>query len=310
MMSQNLIAPAVNFLVALALTLGAAASIQAQDASGAASAPPPWATEPAKPDHAKDILSDEALLRQHLAGGDSGASAAINSAQKTRPGPAATGAPGAPQGTRDQGSEVAKAVKDFVKPLNQEINNSSVVQAVREIDATVSGRAQAEGAEGSPSYGQRGNDATGNNQGSNKGNRKSDSTAAALMWEQFLDDVLPWAVGGLAAGLLGYGGYFWLKMIKRKNLKQGDKRRAIRRNRHSERHSAGRASTSVALVESALKEAAAPASTLNVSTASGGSGQASSNSSNSSRSSRSSSRRSSSRSSSRSSNGVSGGAAR
>ncbi len=288
MIFQNLIAPAARLVVALALTLGAAISVQAQEANGAAGAPPPWATEPAKPDHARDLPSDEALLRQHLAGGDSAPSGAANSAQKTRPNPAATGASGATQGARDQGSDVARAVKDFVKPLNQEINNSSVVQAVREIDATVSGRNQAEG---SPGYGQRGTDASSNNPAGNQGNRKSDPSAAALMWEQFLDELLPWAAGGLAVGLLGYGGYFWLKLIKLKNLQQGDKRRAARRGRHA----SSRASTESAFVESGLHDAAVVKRTAQGSASAGGSGQPS-RSSLSPRS--SSSRRSSSRSSS------------
>ena len=64
MIIQHLIAPALT----LALALGAASPIQAQDANAGAGAPPPWATESARPDHTKDIPTDEALLRQHLAG--------------------------------------------------------------------------------------------------------------------------------------------------------------------------------------------------------------------------------------------------
>ncbi len=233
----SFIAPAF----ALALTLGAACAIQAQTTQGA---PPPWASEPAPSDHTKDIPSDEALLRQHLAGGDSGSAGSSDkpnaAAQKARPSAGAASASGQVQGqvARGDGSNsVADAVKDFVKPLHQEVNSSEVVKAVREIDATVSGRTQANPADGAPGYsavgyGPRGNDAP----TSAQTGRKSDPNAAALLWQQFVDEVLPWVIGAAALVGVGYVGYFWLKMMKIKRLKQGDKRRAERTSRHSERH--------------------------------------------------------------------------
>jgi hypothetical protein len=305
MISQSLI----TLVVALALTLGAVCAAQAQATHGA---PPPLATEPAPADHTKDIPSDEALLRQHLTGGDSAPSGAVNLSQKARQTPAVAGAPGALQGTREEGSDTAKAVKDFVKPLYQEVSNSEVVRAVREIDATVSGRSEADRANGAPRYDQPGSDAP----GSTQAGRKSDPNAAALLWEQLIDEVLPWATGGLVVGLLGYGGYFWFKLIQHKNLKLGDKRRAVRRGRrlernsertserHSERHSTSRTSTGAALVQSTLDNVAAPGPAATAISAPAGSGQPST----SSRSSRSSSRRSSSRTSSRSSSRASNGA--
>ena len=301
MIIQHLIAPALT----LALALGAASSIQAQDANAGAGAPPPWAIEPAKADHTKDIPTDEALLRQHLAGGDAAPSGTVNPAQKMRPPSAAASGPGASQGARDEsGNNVAAAVKDFVKPLHQEISNSGVVQVVREIDATVSGRGQADGAEGRPSYSQAGSEASGNNSGSNRGNRKSDPNAAALMWQQFIDEVVPWAIGAAALAGVGYGIYFWLKMIKLKRLKQGDKRRAARRDRHGTTGTPGRAT----LVDAAPHEAAVPDFRLDARAAPSGSRRSSGSSSrrSSSRSSAGSSGRSSSRSSSRSSGRASG----
>lgn len=272
---------------------------QAQPSNGA---PPPWAAEPAKPDHAKDIPTDEALLRQHLAGGGSGGSGAVNPPARVRPLAGGASMPSAAQGQRgDDDNRVAAAVKDFVRPLNEGINSSSVVQAVREIDATLSGRARVEGeggaggaggAGGSPDYGPRGTDAA----GTARGGRKTDPNAAASMWQQLVDEVLPWAIGGALVFMLGYGCYFWLKLIKHKNLKQGDKRRAVRRNhqterpteRHTKRQLASRAPNGVAQAE-----VAAPAALAAVNTAAGSSG----------RSFGSSSRRSSSRSSSRTSGG-------
>jgi hypothetical protein len=118
------------------------------------------------------------------------------------------------------------------------------------------------------------------------------------MWQQFVDDALPWAIGAAVVGVAGYGSYFWLKIIKLKRLKQGDKRRSERRSRHLIDHA-----PSAGVVPIAEKELAEPASTMRASTGASGSG----------RSSRSSSRRSSSRSSSstssRATNGVSGGSA-
>ena len=220
----------------LALSLGLAGAAQAQANQGGAGAPPPWATEPAPSDHTKDIPSDEALLRQHLAGGDSGSSGSSDkpnaAAQKARPSAGATTAPGQGTGVRaDGGESVIDAVKDFVKPLHQEVNSSEIVKAVREIDATVSGRSRANPADTAPMYGPRGNDAP----GSSQTGRKSDPNAAALLWQQFVDEVLPWAIGAAALVVMGYASYVWLKLMKVKRLKQGEKRRAERSGRHPER---------------------------------------------------------------------------
>ena len=220
----------------LALALGLACTAHAQPTEGAL---PPWSTEPAAADHTKDVPSDEALLRQHLAGGDAAPAGNVTAAQRARATAAAVGASGAavaPQGAAEaSGNSVANAVKDLVKPLHQQLSSSDVVKAVREVDATVSGRGQADGALARPGYGQSGDSATGSAQGA-PGNRKSDGTAAALLWQQFLDDALPWVVGVGALGAFSYGGYIWLKLIKQKNLKIGDKRRAARRTESAGRH--------------------------------------------------------------------------
>lgn len=220
----------------LVLALGTACPAQAQPTEGAL---PPWSTEPAAADHTKDVPSDEALLRQHLAGGDAAPAGNVTAAQRARATAAAVGASGAavaPQGAAEaSGNSVVNAVKDLVKPLHQQLSNSDVVKAVREIDATVSGRGQADGAEARPGYGQSGDSATGSAQGA-PGNRKSDATAAAVLLQQFLDDALPWVVGVGALGTFSYGGYIWLKLINQKNLKIGDKRRAARRTESAGRH--------------------------------------------------------------------------
>ena len=222
----------------LALSLGLVGAAQAQANQGGAGAPPPWATEPAPSDHTRDIPSNEALLRQHLAGGDSGSSGSSDkpnaAAQKARPSAGAASAPGQVPGVRGDGGEsVIDAVKDFVKPLHQEVNSSEIVKAVREIDATVSGRTQANPADTAPMYGPRGNDAP----GSSQTGRKSDPNAAALLWQQFVDEVLPWAIGAAALVVMGYASYVWLKLMKVKRLKQGEKRRAERSGRLPERES-------------------------------------------------------------------------
>ena len=236
--------PLVAQALALALTLGAVCVAQGQAIQGGAGAPPPWATEPAPADHTKDIPTNEALLRQHLAGGDSGSpgsSGRPNSeAQRVRPGTGTGTGSGQPQGQRqserDEGTNsVANAVKEFVRPLHQEVNNSQVVKALREMDATVSGKVQSERAGDAVSYGVstglRGNDGPGNA----PAGRRSDPNAAALMWDQLVDEVMPWAMGGVALVAVGYGAYFWLKLIKIKRLKRGGRRRAERSSRRVER---------------------------------------------------------------------------
>ena len=305
-MLQLPIAPTLSVAVmlasALALTLGPASSIQAQEANQATGALPPWGTESAKPDPTKDIPTDEALLRQHLAGGDAAPPGTAVSAQKIRPVAAGAIGSGAAPGSRDDaGNSIAAAVKDFVKPLNHQINNSGLVQAVRDVDAVVGGRARADGSPGAPVYGQLNPDAAGSNQAGTKANRKSDPNAAALMWENFLDEVLPWAAGGLVVGMFGYGGYVWLKLIKLKRLKQGDKRRAARRGRHTSRSTSSHLLSGTAPVDSTLNEAAALAPNTPIRGASSGSSRSSSSSP------RRSSGRSSGLSSNRSSSRTSGG---
>ena len=232
-MSYSFTASVLAPALALAFALGATSPALAQPTEGAL---PPWATEPAAADHTKDIPSDEALLRQHLAGGDSAPAGNVTAAQRARATAAAVGASGAavaPQGAAEaSGNSIANAVKDLVKPLHQQLSNSDVVKAVREIDGTVSGRGQADAAAARPGYGQSGGGAT----GASPVNRKPDGTAAALLWQQFLEDALPWVVGVGALGVFSYGGYIWLELIKQKNLKIGEKRRAARRTESAGRH--------------------------------------------------------------------------
>lgn len=246
---MNLRTP-LAFVFALALLFCAVVSVHAQPANGA---PPNSSSDSSTPEHVKGLPSDEALLRQHLASDDSAPAPNANTAGKARPGPGG-GAPGSVQGVRgaqqEETSGVAAAVKDFVKPLHQEVTNSSVVQAVRQLDAVVSGKGQPDVENGPANSALRNADSAGR-----AGSRKPDSNAAALMWTQFVDDVLPWAAGGAVVGLLGCGVYFWLKMLKLKNLRLGDKRRAVRKTRRVSNQLAQRANASPTVSDSVSSSA-------------------------------------------------------
>lgn len=230
-----------SFILTAAITvlICAVASVQAQPAIGAS---PYSSGDSNTPEHTKDLPSDEAVLRQHLASDDSAPAGNANMTGKARSAPRA-GAPGSVQsageGAAGAQNGVAAAVKDFVKPLHQEVTNSSVVQAVRQLDAVVGGKAQADAENGPANIAMRGTATA-----AGAGSRNSDPNAAALMWAQFVDEVLPWAAGGAVLGLLGYGGYLWLKMLKIKNLRQGDKRRAVRKTRRAANRNAIRSTAS------------------------------------------------------------------
>jgi hypothetical protein len=275
---------------AVAVLLCAVSSVQAQPANGAS---PYSSSDAATPEHAKGLPSDEAVLRQHLASDDSAPAGNANVTGKARPASGA-GAPGSVQGAgagaASAESGVAAAVKDFVKPLHQEVSNSSVVQAVRQLDAAVSGKAQAD-AENGPANTAMRNAATAGSAGS----QKADPNAAALMWAQFVDEVLPWAVGGAILGLLGYGGHLWLKMLKLKNLRLGEKRRAVRKTRRSASREASSATASMNESESDKASFGAVQSATMQTTVDGGASKAESRRS-SSRSSGSTTRRKSRRS--------------
>ena len=245
-------------LIAFALAFGTLSSLQAQTATGGVTAPGGTDTPPSPAasgtDAAKELPSDAALLREHLAQGERappGPGSASLSLQKARAG----------NESREEGS-VANAVKDFVKPLHQEISNSSVVQVVREIDAAVSGTSQADRAQEQPGYAPHGTQAPGTAPGTAPGSRGVDPQAVALMWQEFLEEVVPWALAGAVVAMLGYGGFFWLKVIKFKNAKQGNKRREARKSgRRLSRtlsRTFSRSSSSAADVESAQDEIASP----------------------------------------------------
>ncbi len=261
-------------LIAFALAFGTLLPLQAQTASGGATAPgdtgapqPPAVATGS--DAAKDLPSDAALLREHLAEGERappGQGNPLQSLQRPRTGPEANSsqfnsAPRPAQGAREEGS-VANAVKDFVKPLHQEISNSSVVQVVREIDAAVSGTSQADRAQEQPGYAPRGTQAAGTAPGTAPGSRGVDPQAVALMWQEFLEEVVPWALAGAVVAMLGYGGFFWLKVIKFKNAKQGNKRRearkSVRRLSRTFSRTFSTSSPSAAGIESAQDEIASP----------------------------------------------------
>lgn len=249
-------------LIAFALAFGTLAPLQAQPASGAATAPGSADTATGT-DVAKDLPSDAALLREHLAQGEQappGQGSASQSLQKARPSvqansPEGNGLPRPTQGAREEG-DVANAVRDFVRPLHQEISNSSVVQVVREIDAAVGATNQADRAQVPPGYAPRGTYSPGAAPGTAPGTaqrgREVDPHAVSLMWQELLEEVVPWALAGAVVAVLAYGGFFWLKVIKFKNSKQGDKRRDARKSGRR----LSRMSHSAAVVESAQDEMA------------------------------------------------------
>ena len=274
-------------LIAFALAFGTAPSLQAQTAAGSSTAPVN-ADMATVTDAAKDLPSDAALLREHLAQGEQappGQGGPSQSSPKARISAQASNAPGdsvphTAQGAREEGG-VANAVKDFVRPLHQEISNSSVVQVVREIDAAVSGTSQAERAQAP-----RGTAAP----GTEPGTRALDPRAAALMWQELLEEVVPWAVGGAIVAVLGYGGYFWLKVVKyRKNLKHGGKHHEGRRSHRGFSHTSAR----LEVVGGTQPEIAAPEPVTRVRKSSSGSAGRSSRRGPSSEPGRSSSRSSS-----------------
>ena len=241
-------------LIAFALAFGILAPLQAQPASGAATAPGSADTATGI-DAAKDLPSDAALLREHLAQGEQappgqgGRSQSLQRAGPTTPANNADGnsGPRAAQDVREQGG-IANAVKDWVRPLHQEISNSSVVQVVREIDAAVGATSQADTAQQRPGYAPRGTAAPGTAQG----NRELDPHAVSLMWQEFLEEVVPWALAGAVVALLAYGGYFWMKVIKFRRSKRGNQRREARTSGRR----LSRRSHSAAVVESASDEMA------------------------------------------------------
>ncbi len=221
-------------LLPAAILLLCAMSAQAQnahaarDASGAQNGQAPvYPAESETPEHVKGLPSDAKLLRDHLAEGESAPAGGRIAGGKAPSAPAVPGGPGNVPRGKDDGLGVASAVKDFVKPIQQEISNSGVVQAVREFDTTISGRSFTKAGDTPVGYGPA---TTGRAPA-----RKPDAMAANLMWEQFLDEVLPWLAGGAFLLLLGYGAFLWLKILRMKKLRVGQRRRAHRRSRRSSR---------------------------------------------------------------------------
>ena len=220
-------------LLPAVILLLSALSAQAQNAPGTGDASkaergaaPAFATESETPDHAKGLPSDAKLLRDHLAEGESAPAGGRIAATRAPGAPAAPG-PGNTARGHDDGQGVASALKDFIKPIQQEISNSGMVQAVREFDATLSGRSFTTAGDTPVGYGPT---TTGKSPA-----RKPDGLAAALMWEQFLDEVLPWLAGGAFLLLLGYGAFLWLKILQMKRQRVGQRRRQQRRSRRSSR---------------------------------------------------------------------------
>ncbi len=202
--------------------------------------PPPWAnpSDPAigqggasEPDLARELPSAEKLLRDHLAGGEP--APANQRGNANRPPPASVAGSGAvkgsaPQDSKDDlGSAVAAAVKDVVKPIHQEIANSAVVQAVRDLDATISGKAPSDPAATRVTYEAVGSPAA-NATRSPAGKPSGD--AAALMWEQFVADVLPWALAVAFLAMSAWGAFQWFKYQRQKKLQPGVRRRITRRS--------------------------------------------------------------------------------
>lgn len=184
---------------------------------------------------AKDLPTDAKLLRDHLAeGGPAGApSEGRGQSQANSKAPSATadrpaGAASAGRGATDD-LGIGDAIKGVVKPLHQEVANSAVVQAVREIDASITGKGDADGANGPRGVGLP--------DGQGVKSRPTDALAAKLILEQFIDEVLPW-LAGLAALLgLGYAMAFWFKYVMAKKARELKQMRHVSKSKSTRRRS-------------------------------------------------------------------------
>jgi len=124
-------------------------------------------------------------------------------------------------------------IKDFVRPIQEGVAQSSVMEAVRNFESDLGLSKRPDSADpasrgystGAPNTGAPAKTAE---------QIRRDEIAASMMLEEFINEVKPWAFGLAGLLVLGYLVKLWLTYLRVKAARPGKRRRSVRR-RHRHR---------------------------------------------------------------------------
>jgi len=195
-------------------------------------------TDTADSEPSKDAALASKVMKEHLSRDDSW--------------PRSKGAPPGsfPGGSTDAanlGRSVSNAVKDVLKPIQDELNHSGLMDTVRTFESDMGIPRKRESTDMPPlgySFGRSGvNSNEGWVAGSNGASGslgavksseqvKREKLAASILLDELINDITPWGYGFLGLLALGYVGKLWLNYRRRKAARPGKRRRSARRRRH------------------------------------------------------------------------------
>lgn len=124
----------------------------------------------------------------------------------------------------------ASTIKDFVRPIQEGVAQSGVMEAVRNFEADMGLSKRPETADPSSRGYSAGVPGTGAPAKTAEQIRR-DQIASSMMLEEFINEVKPWAFGLAGLLVVGYLVKLWLTYLRVKAARPGKRRRSARRRR-------------------------------------------------------------------------------
>ncbi len=131
---------------------------------------------------------------------------------------------------RPDGAEggFASSIKDFVRPIQEGVAQSGVMEAVRNFEADMGLSKRPDNADPASRGYSAGAPGTGAPARTAEQIRR-DQIASSMMLEEFINEVKPWAFGLAGLLVLGYLVRLWLTYLRVKAARPGKRRRSARR---------------------------------------------------------------------------------
>lgn len=192
-------------------------------------------SDQATSDDSKDAALAASVMKEHLAREEQ--SAPLSNARVVNPqaGPSAKGPISPITGARPEVAEggLASTIKDFVRPIQEGVAQSGVMEAVRNFESDMGLSKRPDSAD--PSARGYSTGAPGSGAPAKTAEQiRREQMAAATMFDDFINEVKPWAFGLAGLLALGYLVKLWLTYLRVKAARPGKRRRSSRR-RHSRR---------------------------------------------------------------------------
>lgn len=180
-------------------------------------------------DDSKDASHAASVMREHLAREEQFVPPPNARVANPQPGQLSKGQ--VTQGRPDVAEGgFASTIKDFVRPIQEGVAQSGVMEAVRNFESDMGLSKRPDSADPSSRGYSTGAPGTGAPAKTAEQIRR-DQIASSMMLEDFINEIKPWAFGLAGLLVLGYLFKLWLTYVRAKAARPGKRRRSARRRR-------------------------------------------------------------------------------